>query len=484
MMPTDFTQYQPPGVYIEEQSTPLVSIVGTTPSIVAIVGPSVGYRVGVETVALSGTTAVALGELGIDTSSLEVRRFDGTAYTLTTDYTFSTAAGEDENSGTPRDNVVSVARADAGDIVDGEEVSITYHFTDENYFNPVRVQDYDDVKDLFGEPINPSTGAILSPLSLAAKFALDSGAQNVLLVATDSSADVVDRSELADGMARLSTVYDLSVVVPLPVGITGQEGSPGDTIGVGTDLANHVDQSSEEGFFRIGILGYETSVTVEPTTAAAAINSERVMLAHPNKLNWYNSLTNQTQVVAGYYLAAAYAGRMVSRPVQYALTKADVRGFSGIPAATFQGMTKSVKDSWSKGGVAVAEVTRNNILVCRHGVSTNMSTAITREVNITRARDTMMRVLQDTVDGSQLIGTSIDKTTPLRVKGIVGGVLESMVTQGVIVGYDELKARQRPGDQTIIEVKFRYKPSYPLNFILIQFVIDTSTGIQTIGTEA
>lgn len=481
---TDFTRYQPPGVYIEEQSTPIVSIVGAAPTVVAIVGPSVGYRTFSETIVLNGTEETELAKRGIDTMTVEVTQPDGTAFNVGTDYDIEAHSGDDENINTNRDNTYTIAAVDGGDIEDGQQVRVSYAYTDLAYFDPLRVSDYDDAKDAFGQPINTATGEITSPLTLAAKFALDNGAQNVILVPTDSSSQVVERSELVDAMARLETVYDLSVVVPLPVGITGQQLSPGDTLGVGTDLANHCEQLSNDSYYRTGVIGYETSVTVEPVTIASAINSDRVMLAWPNQMTWFNSFLNQSQTVAGYYLAAAFAGRMVSKPVQDALTKTDIRSFAGIPAAVFQTMNKATKDTWSAGGVAVAELTRQQIIVCRHGVSTNGSSLITREISITRAKDTMMRVIQDTLDASQMVGKAIDSTTPLRVKGIVQGVLETMVTQGVIFSYVDLKARQVPDSPVVIEVKFRYKPSYPLNYILISFSIDTSDGTTTLGTQA
>jgi hypothetical protein len=481
---TDFTRYQPPGVYIEEQSSPIVSVIGAAPTVVAIVGPSVGYRTFAETIVLNGTDETVLAKKGVDALTIEVTRTDGTAYAVGTDYDVTAHSGDDANINTTRDNTTGISAVDGGDITDGEQVRVAYSYTDLAYFDPLHVSDYDDVKDAFGQPINVATGEITSPLSLAAKFALDNGAQNVVLTPTDSSSQVVERSELVAAMQRLSTVYDLSVVVPLPVGIIGQELSPGDVLGVGTDLANHCEQLSNDGYYRIGLLGYETGVTVQPTTIANQVSNERVMLAWPNQVQWFNSFTNQSQTVAGYYLAAAFAGRMVSKPVQDALTKTDIRGFAGIPASMFQTMTKATKDVWSAGGVAVAELNRQQVMVCRHGVSTDTSSTNAREISLTRARDTMMRVIQDTLDASQMIGKAIDDTTPIRVKGIVGGVLETMVTQGVINKYLDLKARQVPDSPVIIEVKFRYKPSYPLNFILVSFSIDTSNGQTTLGTQA
>lgn len=481
---TDFTTYQPPGVYVDEEDTPLVSVIGTTPSVVAIVGPSVGYRTFTESIALTSEDEIALTQQGVDVNTITVSAIDGTPFNVTTDYEVTIDGGEDENSGTTEDNIVSVNRVSSGDITDGQTVRVTYRYTDTTYFSPLRLSDFDDVKQAFGEPINTATGEITSPLSLAAKLAFDNGAREVLLVATDGSASVAQRLELEDGLAKLEPVYDLSIVVPLPVGIAGTDLSPGDTISVGTDLATHCESLSEDGYFRIGIIGYETTATISPETVASSISSHRVMLAHPNKMLWYNGWLNQSQEVAGYYLAAAYAGRLVSGQVQDALTKKSIRGFAGIAHDTFATMTASNKNAWSDAGVAVTELTRTNSLICRHGVSTDRTSEMTREVSLTRAKDLMIRRLQDTVDASGVIGTAIDETTTIRVKGIVQGVLEQLTAGGTIFAYSDLKARQKPGSPTVIEVKFMYRPSYPLNYVLISFSIDTTTGAATVGTPA
>ena len=472
----DFLGYTAPGVYITEDRTPLVSVVGTTTSVVAIVGPSVGYRTWSETVTLNGTTAVPLAKTGVDGLTVVVKHTNGTALVKDTDFTLTTSGGEDGNAGTPRDNVTSLARIAGQGITDGETVSVTYRYTDNAYFDPARFNDYDTAKDAYGEPIDPTTSAITSPLTLAAKIAFDNGASQVILVPTDGSAESTSRAELAAALLKLDAVYDLAVVVPLPVGVSGTQLDPGEVPLIGQDLKTHCEARSDEGYYRVGVIGYDKDITVPPVTIASSIASERVMLAWPNKMTWFNGLANQSVEIGGYYLAAAYAGALVAQPVQNGLTKRVIRGFSGIPASVFSTMNKSTKDTWSAGGVAVTEATRSGSLVCRHGVSTLSDTQMHREVSLTRSRDTMMRLLQDTLDNSGMVGTAIQEETPLRVKGVVQGVLEQLALQEIILAYTDLKARQRPTEPSVIEVKFAYRPAYPLNYILVSFSVDTTTG--------
>lgn len=472
---TDFSQYQPPGIYIEEEATPLVSVVGVAPAVAAIVGPGVGYRTHTEPVTLTGTATVTLSKRGGSTGTgFEVRAADGTLY-AGTDY--ATATGPGEDAGSDLDNTVTIARSGGSTIASGETVYVTYRYTDAEYYSPARFSDFDDVKDAYGEPLDLTTGAILSPLSLAAKVAFENGASQLVLVPAVGTASSVTRTELANALDVLDSIPDVTVVVPLPVGITGTEASQGDTVGVGQDVESHVVSATTNGNRRVAILGYERTSTVEPETLAAGIDSQRVMLVHPNRLNFYNGFTNTTIEVSGYYLAAGLAGRAVAQRVSEPLTKKEVRGFAGIPGSVLQSMSNAVKNAWSEAGVAVIEQNRLGRLVVRHGVSTDPTNIHTREFSLTRGRDAMVTLVKDTFENSGLVGGIIDEDTPLNVKGVLTGVLERCVAERIIIGYQSVKVRVRPGsDPSVIEVKFQYRPAYPLNYIVISFSVNATTG--------
>lgn len=484
------TTYNPPGVYIEEETTPVVAALGIAPTVVALVGPSVGYRTHTEAVTLTGTAAVALAKSGIfgpaaptHGTAFVVSAADGTAYDAA-DFAFVAQAGPDGNIATTQDNTATIARAGGSAITDGETVYVSYRYQDAAYNTPLRVQDYDDVKEAFGEPLDLAAGTVLSPLSLAARIALENGASQLVLVATTGSASATTRTELQAALAKVAALYDVNVVVPLPVGVTGTALAPADTQNVVADLKAHVDSASADGYFRIGVIGMETTVTVDPIAIAEGVASSRVMLAWPNRLSYYNGLANQTLELAGYYLAAAYAGQLSALDIQVPLTRKTIRGFAGLPSAVVQSMTKAQKDAWSAAGVAVTEVARDNRLVVRHGTSTNRANVNTREISLTRARDAMVRLIEDTNERAELIGLAIDAETPVRVKGVVQGCLETAVTTGIIVGYKDLKVRTRSVDPSVIEVKFEYQPAYPLNYIVISFSINTQTGETTLLNAA
>lgn len=480
----DFSAYQPPGVFVEETASTLVSVGGVNPSVVAVVGPSIGYRTATETVTLTGTDAVSLSNLGINLATgFVVQSASGVTYAAT-DYTLTAEAGEDGDISETADNTTTIARSGASTIGDGDTVYVTYRYTDTTYFQALRATDLDQVSAVYGEALDLTTNAIISPLTFAAKFAFDNGAAEVVCVATTGSASLTTIEELAAAYAVLNTEPDANLVVPLPVGISGTDAVPGNAANVGAGLLTFIQAQEALGIYRVGIVGMEKTVTIDPSSLVDSYRSKRMMHAYPNRMNYYNGASNTTIEVPGYYLAAAYAGRFAANVVAKPLTKERVRGFSGIPATVLSTMTASQKNSWSNLGVAVTELTQSNTLLVRHGTSTDRSSVVTREVSIVRARDALVNLLQSTLDSSGLIGSYITTETTTRIAGVIEGILETAKYQEYIVDYSDVKVRQISTEPSVIEVKFRYKPAYPLNYIVVSFSVNTETGETSLTTAA
>lgn len=470
-----FATYQPPGIYIEEQLPNTVPVFTVDSTVVAIVGPSIGYRRYAEAVTLTSTDPVTLTKLGIDTDSVVVTKANGDTAVVDDDYTLTESTGEDNDADT-LDDTLSIERSGGTTITSGETVVVTYNYTDPTFYDPVRATAMEQVIDAFGQPLDATTGEIISPLSFAAQMAFTNGATRLVLLSTDGSASQETKANLSDGYDILSAQEDVNIIVPLPVGITGTDNSPGDVITLTGELATKMDADGADGTYRTAILGYDLGVTISPTDLAEGAASKRVMVVYPTKMDYYNAVLGRNVVISGYYLAAAYAGRMSALPPQVPITRKSLRGFAGIPTTVLSSMTRATKDAWSSGGVAVTELSRQKGLVCRHGTSTDPSSIYTREISIVRARDAMLSSIFRTLDQADLIGSAIVEETPARIQAIIQGVLESVVQKDLIVAYGQISVRQVSLDPTVIEVKFSYQPAYPLNYIQIVFSIDTNTG--------
>ena len=465
----DFTQYQPPGVYIEQIASPLVGVSGIAPDVVAIVGPALGYKTVTESYALTGTTPITLAHYGANATSVTVQSQSGQTY-QNTDFAATVI-----NGATTAQNQVQVARTSGSNIPSGSVVYITYQYTDANYFLPATYTDYPTLKKDWGEPLNLVTNAITSPISLAAMLAFTNGAQQVVVCPTTDTTNAT-RTGLSTAYNNMAANEDIDIVVPLPVGISGSPGNPGDSINVGLDLASFLTQQAQQGIFSVGMLGYDLACTVGPDTIAGGVGSYRVQEHWPNSLNFYNGANNQTFQVSGYYLAAAWAGVLASLQRQVPLTKKYVSGFSGIPNSVFATMTAAYKNQLSKAGVAVTEVVNGGGLQMRHSVTTNTAAVTSRELSIIRAGDGMVEVIQNTLTNSGLIGSAFGPNTLQNIKSLMQGSLESLVNSGMIVGYNSLGVQQQGTTPVVVLVQFQYQPAYPLNYILVQYQIDTSTG--------
>src|SRR3982751_4081638 len=131
--------YRPPSVTVSETVTPTISPLLAAPALIGLVGLSQGYQVRTDQFTLSGTTAVPLPglPLGATVTSVDAVKdavdpskgqANGAGYTLTTDYTASTANG-------------TVTRVGAGGIADGSIVNVTYRYVAQDYFDPIRLFD-------------------------------------------------------------------------------------------------------------------------------------------------------------------------------------------------------------------------------------------------------------------------------------------------------------------------------------------------------
>lgn len=491
-MSIDFSRnYQPPGVYVEETPSTVVATTGVPLTVVAIVGPARGYQTNVEQVPLANA-GVRLAKKGIDSSTIVVTVASDRSAVDTGDYTYAKVddlGGQDYSS--------TLTRANAATPADGTSVFVSYNYVDPEYFDPKSVESFEDVKDLYGEPLNLAPQAvgdsayqfIESPLSLAAKIAFENGASTLVLCATtppgsgattDAAKSTAHKAALAAGYEKLATLPTVNVVVSLTEGIV-----TGDAPGVITDLSTYLDNTADDGFFQFGIIGFPTAVTTTPDAilSTSAVANKRVMFAFagPGGVTMYSGTNNTTFSVNHAYLAAAYAGKMASLPVQQSLTKQPLSSFAGLGGTP---LSNTLKNTYASLGVAIAEIDRLGRLVVRHAVTTDMSTVNTRESAVVRGRDALVTMLQDGTTSSTLIGMPVDEDLLLTVKSVVASILESAVATGTVNSYSDLAVRQVSTDPTVVEVKFAYKPAYPLNYIVVSFSIDMSTGTTDLTTTA
>lgn len=477
--------YVPPGVYVSADSNAVASAVGVTPTGVCLVGPGLGYQTYSEQVQFStGLPTVTLTQFGIQQASVVVSLTSGgttTVYVKDTGTTFDYAQATTHAS--LPDAVTTLTWESTGNIPQGTLVTVTYNYTNASYFALNQFSDFQTFVDVYGTPLDPATGVVTSPISLAAQVAFENGANNLYAVALNGG---VSASSYNAAYALTSNSYDINVIVPVyPTGSIADDSAHA---AYAAGLSAHLTGAETDGFPRVAITGVPETFasTVLPTTVAQQFDYKRVMLVWPNQILFYNTALNTSQVIGGSYLAAACAGLCANLPLNQGLTRQQVHSFTGLSPAAIATETTTSKNSWSAGGVAVAEINRTNQMVIRHGVTTDTSSVITREFSIVRCQDALFTTVQETLEQAQLIGTPITSTTALSVKAILTGALETALGIGIIQNYANLTVRQQSlpsGDPTVIECVFSYQPTYPLNYITVSMTLDLSTGQLTDTTD-
>lgn len=476
MTAPNFSSYVPPGVYTESVPGPSVGISTLTPSAVGIFGTTVGFRTFTDVFTVpadaAGPTPVAFGpltKLGANKNTIVITDVnDGTVYALTTDYLVVQDTGDDTVADT-NDDSFTFTRVLAGTLAAGSTVRVTYQYTDATFFDATTFTDTFDVQDAYGAAFD-SSGSLTSPLTLAAQLAFANGATEIVAVAVDYSGSPV-LADYQEALAKLEDIESIAVIVPA----TGLNT-------VFASVSSHVNLQSQNRRERRAIVGTDGTATAVSTATrigyAQAIDNRRVMMASPATVKYFSTAANLEVTIAGYFMAAALAGIAVSQGVAVPLTRKILNGFTAIPEV----LSEQQKNSEATAGLCVIEQLRSGQIRIRHGVTTDPTSLYTREWTITGQEDRLAIQVRNYLDSSGVIGSIISDTTLASVKAQVIGSLGILQDNGDIQAWRNIQTRQLVNNPDVIQVQFEWQASIPLNYILVRYSIDLTTGNVTVAT--
>ena len=490
--------YRQPGVTVEEEVSPTISPLLAAPGLLCLVGPSQGYQTRTDQFVLSGTTPVALPGLPAGATVQAVLSVkdaldptngaaDGSGYVLTTDYTVSTANG-------------TITRVGAGGIADNTLVVVTYTYIPENYFTPIRLYDQGSVESRFGSSLNSTGTAINSPLSYAAGIAFENGASSVVCLPLfardtpgdpDTAASQPDATETAalatwqDTLFVLRDIEDINIIVPV-IGQSTPNVGDATQVSLFGAIQDHIYFMANQDQYIVAVLGEDSSASntvAQKATIrshAATLRSryngvvaEQTVLLNISKLTRALPSAIGTKLTLGaQYAAAAVGGMLASRPVSSTLTRQAIAGFLEINDY------RDLDDKNTDGatGLFVLEQKGYNIFV-RHGVTLDNSNSAKRELSVVRAKHRTVESVRDTLD-RQIVGQIVaDGNATSIVRTTVIGVLEQLRVQRDIIDYSGVEARFTSLDPTTIQVRFSYRPAFPVNYINVVFSLDLSAGL-------
>lgn len=496
--------YKVPGTTITEIVSPSVSPQIASPATVSLIGLSAGSQTTTDQIRLTGTTAIPLPSVPADATLQTVLSVkdaldpskgagDGSGYVLTTDYTVQTSGK-------------TVTRVSGGAIADGTIVNVTYKYVDARYFDAVRMTDFPSVTTRFGQPLNPD-GTINSILSFGALMAFENGASELILQplfarATPGDATTAKTQPDATAAAATTTWQDtliairgaeeINILIPL-VGQSATNVGDSTQLNILQAVQDHVKYMSDNDQKIVALFGEDSSAASNVATKATLRSHATTLkgryggalgqvtcLVSPSKFTRPRLVpSNQPLYIGGQYLAAAIGGMIASRPVSEALTGDLV---SGVTSVVSDQHLKLDKNTDAAAGLMVLENRGTDNVYVRHGITLDDTNSATRELSVVRAKHRMIESIKSTLD-TQIIGQVVaDENAPLLVRSAVGQVLEALRLSRDLVSYKGIEARIKTLEPTEVEVRFDYRPSFPLNYITIQFSIDLNSGDLDLNT--
>lgn len=487
----DLSTYQPPGVYVSDVSLPYADTINPTLTdrVVCLVGPSRGYQSAIESLLLSKTSPTPLVNPNVmQNTRLVVKSPTGSELTLNTHYTVSVDSSDVDQQ------ITSITLTSGYSGATGL-FQVSYDYVAVGYYQPQSFTSYASLGTIYGAPFTDDPNAteqVASPLSLGAKIAFENGANKVLVVAVEEPDNVNDSAAWANAFTQaysmVSTNPSVDLIVPmLPTGLASTES---ELAAHATELRTHIADCYNNGFARMGIIGASTgwddSTDSLPDALLPGGANKRMVLVYPTSVNLYNPNLNKTITVGGTYLAAAIAGRLMMNPVQRGVTRQVLSTITGIPSKIAEKMNKSTMDSLAKAGVLVCMYDRSGSrVVVRHGITTDVTTLLNREISLVRIGDTLLQDVQGALDNSGLIGAPITVDTVIQVKSVLTGALEQEISNQVILSYAGVSVKQQQyptGDPSVIACTFQYKPAAPLNYITVSFSVDLTYGVVSSDT--
>ncbi len=219
---------------------------------------------------------------------------------------------------------------------------------------------------------------------------------------------------------------------------------------------------------RMGIIGFGSGTT--PTTAQAvakSLLSSRIVAVYPDSavVTLQNELGESFQaLVDGSFLAAAVAGAVVSPAVDVATpyTRRQVQGFTRLPRQ----LDPVEANQTATSGITILE-DLDPLVRIRQGLTTNMSTILSRLPTVTQISDYVQQQSRVTLDS--FIGTKFLASRTNEVEVSMTSLFKQLVQAEIVGAFTGISANVDPEDPTILRFQAYYQPIFPLLYIVMTF---------------
>jgi hypothetical protein len=369
-------------------------------------------------------------------------------------------------------NVNNTTDVAAGDITDliafdksgkepnvGDVYYVSYYYEKDN-FDCALYTKFKDITTEYGD-LTAS-----NPLVLTAYLMFLNGATALILcqVRKAEGSDLAPDQSYMDVIKRLEQDVDgINPAVVFPVTASAA---------VINYTASHCASMSSKRNRRERISFFGFAVGTEPMEAgnyALALNTERMIGVYPDgavieMVEADGSVTEH--VVDGTFVAAALCGLNVSPiwDVATPMTRKTLLGFKQL----VRSLDETTMDLVAVRGLTVI-MKVSSTMVIRHAMTTNMTSALTREVMVITIRDFIQQETRRVVE--PYIGRKMTSSLPGEVGAAVGSMLASAVDAQIIVDYKGVTAVRDSVQPDYIKVTAFYIPIMGLNWVDVEYQI-------------
>lgn len=322
-----------------------------------------------------------------------------------------------------------------------------------------------DVVAEFGEISTENT------LSMASYFAFLNGSTQIALHQVpllDGQSDLTTSQVLQaieDVEGEILSGVDPSLIVPLV---------PANDL-ILNALSRHCDIQSSLRFRseRTAIMGFNAgTLPSEAQRLANLTRNARVRLVYPEIVS--STITNtqgvsQTLLLDGRYLAVAVASATTTGSIDVATpwTNLSLRGFNSLS----RNLDAVEANLTAQNGVTVLQQ-RGNQIVIRQGLTTDMSSVLTKTPTVMQIADEVHRQARNLLGG--YIGNKFLPSVIPQIEGRVNALFKDLTQQQIIDSFSGVSVSVDPEDPTSLLVEAFYKPIFPLLYIQFTFNIRSS----------
>jgi hypothetical protein len=202
--------------------------------------------------------------------------------------------------------------------------------------------------------------------------------------------------------------------------------------------------------------------------ASQAYGFRRAFYVHPDQVGI--NVTGLEQVVEGYYAASCVVGMCGELPPQQGFTNYPITGLTRVVGGNDM-FTNSQLNVMAAGGVYIlVQDAQGAPVICRHQLSTDLTSIETRELSITKVVDYTAKFLRTGL--RNFIGRS-NITQPFldNLSTVIQGQLNFLTESGVLIGADINNIIQDADQPDTVLVDVTLDVPFPCNYIRLTLVI-------------